>query len=163
MAPEVKTTMAGFEWSETPPYVPTVPGDNGWCVRDVVCQLFGWPPGSENWSAFIEGPQGEDTARLADHLGLTLLDLTAPGAYDEPSHHPAHPGVALFGLDKVGMSHVAYVADARWLLRYWPTPDGRPNRKPALSTGWPLGPQHMAHGPVLFAVIIDERESPRAV
>jgi len=153
--------MAGFEWSETPPYVPTVSGDNGWCVRDAVCQLFGWPPGSENWSAFIEGPQGEDTTRLADHLGLTLFDLTAPGAYDELSHRAAHPGVALFGFDEVDISHVVCVPDVRWLLRYWPTPDGRPNRKTALSTGWPLGPQHMAHGPVLFALIIDERESPR--
>ena len=163
MAPEVKPTMGGFEWSDTQPYVPTVPGDNGWCVRDAVCQLFGWPPGSENWSAFIEGPHGEDTAQLAAHLGLTLFDLCARGTYDELSHRAAHPGVALFGFDKVGMSHAVYVPDVRWLLRYWPTPDGRPNPQPPRTTGWPLGPEHMAHGPVLFAVLIDEREPPRGL
>ena len=96
MAPEVKPTMVGFEWSETPPYVPTVPGDNGWCVRDAVCQLFGWPPGSENWSAFMEGVQGEDTPRLAEHLGLACFQI--PQDWNELIQRLAHPGVVALPL-----------------------------------------------------------------
>jgi hypothetical protein len=48
-------TMAGFKWSATPPYVPTVPGEDGWCVRDAVSKLLGWERDSEEWSRFIEG------------------------------------------------------------------------------------------------------------
>jgi len=157
-------TMVGFKWSAAPPYVPTVPDENGWCVRDAICKLIGWKPGSEEWQRFtVEGPKGTDLIKLGVHLRLTVFDLTAPGAYDELSRRAAHPGVALFGFDEVEKSHVMYVPDVRWLLRYWPTPDGFPNQQPALSTGWPLGPQHMERGPVLFAVLINEREPPRPV
>jgi hypothetical protein len=151
--------MAGFEWPETPPYVPTVPGENGWCVRDALCQLFGWEDGSEEWRRFIEAPEGPDTPRLAEHLGLTVL--LVPPDWTELDRRAAHPGVALFDFPNYKMSHVVYVPDVQWLLRYWPTPDGLPNGTPPRNTGWPLGPEHMARRPVLRAVLIDEEQPPR--
>ena len=66
-------TMLGFDWSPAPPFVPTEPGEDGWCVRDAICDLFAWTPRSAEWSGFIEGPRGRDIPRLAAHLGLTKL------------------------------------------------------------------------------------------
>jgi hypothetical protein len=60
--------------------------------------------------------------------------------------------------------HVVYVHDLRWLLHHWPTVGGlpaRPEERPLWSFGWPLGQEHMLRGPVLGAVLIDEREPPR--
>ncbi|SRR6266496_2507899 len=153
--------MDGFKWSPTTPYVSRVPGDNGWCMRDAVCRLFGWKPGSKEWSRFIEAPAGPDTPRLADHLGLTVFYIGVPEDWDQLKTRSAHPGIAAFDLPADQMGHVAYVCDVRWLLRYWPTPDGQPSTTPALSTGWPLGPVHMSRRPVLRAVLVDERQSPR--
>ena len=87
-------SVQGFKWSPAPGFVPTVPGEDGWCMRDAVCQLFGWRPGSEEWLRFIEAPTGRDLIRLARHLGLTVFEVGAPGSWDELSHHAAHPGVA---------------------------------------------------------------------
>ena len=155
-------SVQGFEWSPTPGLVPAVPGENGWCMRDAVCQLFGWRPGSEEWLRFIEAPTGRDLIRLAMHLGLTVFEVGAPGSWDELSHRAAHPGVAMFFFPGTWRAHTAYVPDAQWLLRYWPAPDGRPNRQPPRDTGWPLDKRYMDRSPVLFAVFIDERRPPRS-
>ncbi len=67
-------TMEGFAWSgaDGPPHN-TLPG-NGWCLRDAICTLFGWPPGSPDWAAFQEYPSWGDTHRLIAHLGLVAFD-----------------------------------------------------------------------------------------
>ena len=104
-------TMAGFAWSGTPVYVPAEAGEDGWCMRDAVCKLFGWDVGSEEWSRFIEGPQGKDTLRLVEHLGLTLFSI--PEDWDELILRSAHPGVALFIFPTHQMSHVVYVPDVQ--------------------------------------------------
>ena len=51
-----RPTMDGFEWSPTTPFVPTEPGEDGWCGRDAFCELFGWEPDSDEWSRFISAP-----------------------------------------------------------------------------------------------------------
>lgn len=153
--------MVGFAWSPTPDFAATIPGEDGWCVRDAFSQLFGWVPGSGNWKEFIREPKGTDLIRLALHLGLTVFEVGAPGSWDQLSRRAAHPGVASFVFPRFGKSHSAYVPDVRWLPRYWPTTDGRPCRQPPCDTGWPLGPEHMARGPRLLAVLVDERRPPR--
>lgn len=156
-------TMADFDWSPTPGFVPIGPGEDGWCMRDAICQLFGWPYGSENWWQFVEGPQGKDTPRLAEHLGLT--EFQVPQDWNDLIGRLAHPGVAIFDFHAYQVSHVVYVADLRWLMHHWATIDGLPatgEDRQLLSYGWPLGPEHMVRRPVLGAVLIDEREFPRA-
>jgi hypothetical protein len=156
-------TVAGFEWSPTPGFVPTEPGEDGWCMRDAICQLFGWRPGSENWRLFVEAPQPQDTPRLAEHLGLACFQV--PPDFNELIGRLAHPGVAIFDFDHYKISHSVYVHDLRWLLHHWPTIDGLPAKpadRPLWSYGWPLGPEHMSRRPVLGAVFIDEREPPRS-
>lgn len=152
-------SLEGFKWSPSKGYVSDDDSD-GWCVRDAFCQLFGWRCGSEEWSRFIKWPTGPDTFRLAGRLGLTLFEVV-PEYWGEIFRRAAHPGVALFIFPRFGRSHTGYVPDVRWLLRYWPTPDGRPYRWPPRNTGWPLGPEHMERKPVLKAVIIDEHQPAR--
>lgn len=157
-------TMDGFKFAPAPPYVPTEPGEDGWCVRNAFCELFQWVPGSEEWLRFdVEGPQGEDTRRLAEHLGLTLFDL--PGDWNGLITDLDHPGVAVFDFPDYEKSHSIYVHDLRWLLHHWPTSDGLPSEETAdrhlISCGWPLFPQYVDRRPVLRAVIVDERQSPR--
>ena len=98
-------------------------------MRDAVCQLFGWQPGSENWYQFVEGPQGEDTARLAEHAGLTFLQV--PQDWNELVARLDHPGAAIFDFHIYQKSHAVYVEDLRWLLHHWPTVDGM------AAGGWP--------------------------
>ena len=165
MAPEVKPTMAGFKWSETEPFVSPVEGANGWCVRDAVCQFFGWERDSEEWNRFIEGPQGEDVPRLAEHLGLTVfvVDAAAPDQWNQLITRLAHPGIAMFDFDGDEMSHWVYVHDVTWLTHHWPEIDGQPAKPGSRwlkSYGWPLGPEHMERGPVLRAVLLDEDQPP---
>ena len=156
-------TMAGFEWSPTPGFVPMGPGEDGWCMRDAICQLFGWRPGSEEWLRFIEAPVGKDTPLLAEYLGLACFQV--PQDWSELISRLAHPGAAIFDLHADQKSHVVYVHDLRWLLHHWPTIDGRPARpedRPLWCYGWPLGREHMIRGPVFGAVLVDERQPPRA-
>jgi hypothetical protein len=124
--------------------------------------LFGWSLGSVEWLWFIEGPQGQDTPRLAEHVGLTALQI--PQDWNNLIGRLAHPGVAVFDFHAYQKSHVVYVPDLQWLLHHWPRVDGEPARpedRKLRSFGWPLGPEHMARGPVLGAALIDEREEPR--
>ena len=86
-------TMDGFEWSPALPYIPMEPGEDGWCVRNAFCALFGWTPDSDEWWRFREGPVGRDVARLAERLGLTEFQI--PREWDSSSTvvpTPASPG-----------------------------------------------------------------------
>ena len=162
MTIDATPSMVGFDWHKTPGFVPTEEGEDGWCMRDAICQLFGWEPDSENGRLFIEGPQGQDTPRLAEHLGLT--EFQVPQDWNELIRRLAHPGAAIFDFHAYRKSHVVYVHDLRWLLHHWPEIDGQPARpgdRPLWSYGWPLGREHMLRGPVLGAVLIDERQPPR--
>jgi hypothetical protein len=158
-------SMDGFVWSLAPPYVPTVPGEDGWCVRDSFCELFKWARGSLEWSRFnVEAPVGKDVDRLAKHLGLTIFDTSRD--WNELIKRSAHPGVAEFVFPAYGKAHTVYVPDVQWLLHHWPTPDGPPATtadRQLLRYGWPLGPEHLVRGPELDAVIVDERQPSRAV
>jgi hypothetical protein len=144
--------------------VPTEPGEEGWCVRDAFCELFGWEPGSDEWPRFIEASAGQDVPRLAEHLGLAVFEF--PRDWHDLIGRSAHPGVALFAFPAYQKSHTVYVHDVQWLLHHWPTPAGQPaapGERPLRKYGWPLGDQYLGRGPVLGAVILDECESPRAV
>lgn len=157
-------TMAEFEWSPAPVYIPAGAGEDGWCMRDSVCQLFGWEPGSENWSRFVEGPNGIDTPRLAEHVGLACLEILED--WNTLITRLDHPGVAIFDFYAYQKSHAIYVEDLRWLLHHWPTVDGvaaGPGDRRLFSLGWPLSLQHVVRGPVLGAVLIDERQPARAI
>ena len=106
----VAPTMSGFAWTDaggTPQT--TLPG-NGWCLRDAICLLFGWPGGSANWAAFIEYPSWDDTHRLLAHLGLVAFDPEQPHA-DELEDHP---GIAFYALHPVQANHVVYEPHVRF-------------------------------------------------
>jgi hypothetical protein len=155
-------SMNGFEWSQTEDFVSPVEGANGWCVRDAICRLFGWSPGSEEAKRFIEGPQGEDTPRLAEHLGLAVFQV--PQDWNELIQRLDHPGVAVFNFKEYNISHSVYVHDLRWLFHHWPGIDGLPAKgedQQLWSYGWPLSPGYIRRGPVLGAVLIDEQQPPR--
>lgn len=159
-------TMVGFEWSTAaaPDRAEAQDGSDGWCVRDAFCQLLGWAPHSAEWSRFIEWPNGADISRLVAHLGLTVFEIEIPEDWNEIIQRSAHPGVALFDLHDDRKSHVVYVHDVRWLLHHWPTPDGwpiAPGSRKLRGFGWPLDQRYLARGPLLGAVIVDERQPPR--
>jgi hypothetical protein len=144
--------------------VATEPGEDGWCVRNAICKLFGWEPESDEWPRFIEAPAWQDMPRLAEHLGLTFFDF--PRDWANLIGRMAHPGVAVFGFPEYEKSHTVDVHDIQWLLHHWPTlggPPATPDERPLWKYGWPLGDQYLDRGPVLGAVIIDEREPPHAV
>jgi len=153
--------MDGFDWSPAPPFVPPEPGEDGWCVRDAICELLRWVRGSAEWSRFIQGPRGRDVPRLASHLGLTNFEF--PGDWNEFIKRMAHPGVAVFDFPAYEKSHAVYVHDVRWLAHHWPRP-GRPpaspHQRPLRWFGWPLGPQHVVRRPELAGVLVDERQPP---
>jgi hypothetical protein len=156
-------TLDGFVWSPASLYVPTELGEDGWCVRDAFCALFGWAPGSDEWWRFREGPAGQDVARLAGYLGLTRFDR--PEGWDELFSRSAHPGIAWFVFPALRKGHTVYVPDVRLLVYHWATLDGLPSRETdkyrLFSHGWPLDSQHVMRVPELDAVIVDEREAPR--
>jgi hypothetical protein len=158
-------TVAGFEWSWAPAYVPMEPGEDGWCVRNALCELFEWEADSPERSRFREGVAGRDVSRLAEHLGLTEFQL--PRDWDGLISRSAHPGIAWFIFEADRKAHTVYVPDVRVLLYHWGTPDGLPSRETneyrLLSFGWPLGYQYIVRRPELGAVLVDERQPPRPV
>ncbi len=89
--------MAGFTWSPPAPQLRLVPGD-GWCVRDALCQLFGWPIDSEEGLRFVENPEGADLYRLIEHLGLEWYDPAHQPHEEELATRLDHPGIVLYGL-----------------------------------------------------------------
>jgi hypothetical protein len=158
-------TMEGFEWAPAELYVPTADDEDGWCVRDVLCQLFGWECDSDQWSRFVvEGIAWPETVRVAEHLGLTVFEF--PADWNKLIDRSAHPGVGVFIFPTYKLSHVAYVPDVQWLLHHWPTPVGppaTPETRPLVWCGWPLGEQHVSRGPLLAAELVDEREERRPI
>ena len=127
------------------------------------CELSGWEPGSDEWSQFVEAPAGEDMPRLAEHLGLTVFEFSRD--WNDLIGRSAHPGIAVFDFPAYQKSHTVYVHDIQWFLHHWPTPEGPPataSERPLWKRGWPLGDQYLHRGPVLGAVILDERQPSRA-
>ena len=62
---------------------------------DAYCRLLGWQPESAEWSCFtVEGSAGQDTFRLADHLGLAFFDLRHE--WNELNADLVYPGAVLF-------------------------------------------------------------------
>lgn len=150
--------MTGFEWSPTgsaPVQLPE-PGSDGWCVRDAVCELFGWPPGSEEWYRFIEFPNGRDIERMCTHLGLEMFTVTDPVEWNKLIKKLDHPGLASFVFPSVGAAHIVYVHHIHALLHHWPT-RGRMNPE-LLYAGWPLDSGHLKYGAELDTVIVDTRQ-----
>jgi hypothetical protein len=153
--------MDGFEWSPPERHVPLEPGEDGWCVRDAVCEMFRWKSFSPEWRRFIEWPQGQDTSRLAEHLGLTMFE--SPQNWNDLIVRTAHPGIAFFDFPVEGKSHAIYVYDVGALIRHWPTVEGppaTPSEDWLFWYGWPLHREHLEQEPVLSAVLLDERQPP---
>lgn len=136
--------MRGFTWTErpSPRDIRAPAGGDLWCLRNVFCQLMGWPHGSEDWQAFIEAPEGKDTYRLIDHLGLERFDPLCHQS--ELEVRLDHPGVLLFDLSipsPVGhMGHMIY--------------------EPHLRDCRGLPPEYASYRPELVNVIIDTRQYP---
>lgn len=140
--------MQGFVWSERPPLpqIPRPPGGDLWCIRDAFCALMGWPPESEDWSAFIEAPDGPDMYRLIEHLGLEWFDPEYYPHLPEINARLDHPGILLYDL-------------------FIPTPAGiRPightMYEPHLRKPRWLPRRYAPYRPGLVNVIVDTRQSP---
>ena len=145
-----RRTMSGFTWltDATPQLGVLTPSDEDlWCVRDAICQLMRWAPGSDDYRAFIRLPGKQDTYRLATHLGLALFD------YDNQSQiaaeHATHPGVMLYELDVPGapssnpVAHMIYEPDLRRLRG--------------------IPPQYDEYRPKLVLVLVDMNQSPHVL
>jgi hypothetical protein len=137
-------TMDGFAWTKQSVSlnIPIVPGGNLWCVRDTIGQLLGWPPGSENWYAFVKAPSSTDFYRLIDHLGLSWFDCHEP----QLANHLMHPGILVYFLNVPGM------------------PPDRPMAhtvfEPDLQNCNGIPYNYASYSPELFGVIVDMRQSP---
>lgn len=120
-------TMNGFIWSSTniDAVHRSLPGDL-WCVRDVVCTLLAWPPGSDDWKRFIEAPSASDVDRMTDHLGLVWFDP------EHPPHHAQlvalldHPGISVFAFPSLELCHYVYQPHVRHLRGLPSSYDGIP-------------------------------------
>lgn len=128
-------TMDGFTWTD-PGFHDSHMEANGWCLRDSVCQLFRWAPGSPDWNKFVENPSGVDAHRLFDYLGLTGFNPSGP----HPEDWEDHPGVALYVMDDVRRSHVMYQPHVRRPL--------------------PIPRQYRPHNPEYVWVAVDLRQPP---
>jgi hypothetical protein len=120
--------MRGFTWLEEPQLDVPIPAGAGlWCVRDAICQLIGWPPGSEDHGLFIQLPGTQNIRRLATHLGLTMIDRD--NAAELTPEVLAHPGAVEYVLEIPGvpdsdaLSHMIYVPDLREVLNQGLTPE----------------------------------------
>lgn len=100
--------MTGFTWTgPTTPGLNPALGDN-WCVRDALCNLFGWPVGSTEWHSFIEGPAPTDMERLLDHLGLKGYDPEYGPHWSQLAEQLDHPGVILYKSHQLKREHALY-------------------------------------------------------
>ena len=134
-------TMAGFTWWDGPGSLPSGQHGDAWCVRDSLCELFGWPVGGSDWKAFIEGPHPDDMQRLEEHLGLVPVDPRLPDDVAWFEHNRAHPGIVAWNLHSHGWTHFCYARD----LRVPP----------------PLQVQYRFLRPALAGFLVDVRQSPR--
>lgn len=135
-----RPTMLCFEWSSRSitPAMRAVPSDL-WCVRDAFSELMGWPPGSDEWSRFIEEPNPDEMERLTDHLGLKWCD---PDRQPETfATFTDHPGISVYAFHTHQMSHVMYQPHLRHLRS--------------------LPPQYGGIPAELFRIIADIRQQPR--
>lgn len=82
-------------------------------MRDAICELFGWPPESEDWKAFIEGPGDEDVLRLCEHLGLEVFDPIYPEHRKELEERLDYPGICLYLFRRFQAMHCMYQPDIR--------------------------------------------------
>lgn len=121
----------------SPPTFP--PEQDGWCVRNAVCELMGWGLGSPEFLAFHEELSRDDADRLFDHLGLVRFEFDGDdreGALEAYKSSFDHPGLAMWACPAAEMSHCTY--------------------QPHLQHGQRLGPEHLAMGEwVLFEVVAD--------
>jgi hypothetical protein len=153
----VAPTMDGFTWTPRDLEPWGLEGDR-WCVRDAYCALFGWPPGSDEWNRFIEGPATEDMQPLADHLEAETFDVRSAAGWNAIIPKVDHPGVAVFEFPQLKISHMVYVGHVRVLLEQWPYgKDSHPYGY------WPLTPEYLRHNPILRLVLVNLRQSPRPV
>ena len=143
--------MAGFRWSPRTLPANPAPGSNGWCVRDSYCQLLQWPPGSAEWSRFIEYPHQDDLLPLAGRLGVTVYDVGIAQHWNEPIGKLDHPGIAMFDIPAAATGHAVYVHHVHALLHRWPNFGGHP-RTDLPTSGWPLGPEHLQYNLVIKRV-----------
>lgn len=137
-------TMAGFRWTArtVKSSMRRLEGDL-WCVRDALCALLQWAPGSEEWRRFIEAPDGPaDMERLIDHLGLVAYDPDYPEHAALLREALDHPGVASYKFHLEQMEHCQY--------------------QPHLRHFMPLGPEYgrVDPNPELFQIIVDLRQAP---
>ena len=151
---DVRPTMEGFTWTSRD-LEPCGLEGNRWCVRDAYCALFGWPPGSDEWNRFIEGPAPADMESLAHHLGVATFDVRSAAGWNAIIPDVDHPGVAVFEIPELEISHMVYVGHVRVLLEQWPYGmDSHPYGY------WPLTPEHLRHNPILRLVLVDRRQPP---
>jgi hypothetical protein len=113
---------------------------DGWYLRDAVCPLFGWPPGSREWNSFIEYPAAQDTDRLIEHLGLEWYDPKYQPHRTELARKLDHPGFLVYAFHSVRMAHAVY--------------------EPHLRYPWGLPPQYTPFDPELYRVVVDVRQPP---
>jgi hypothetical protein len=139
--PSGEPTMVGFIWSEREigPDTRRLPGDL-FCVRDGFCALFGWRPGSDEWSRFIEAPHPDDMDRLIDHLGLAQFDHEYGPHWELLRTLLDHPGISFYNLHSIQSAHCMY----------------QPHLRHHLS----LPPQFAPFQPELFRVVVDARQPP---
>lgn len=155
--------MAGFRWEHTESRVrtrgrPALPdGGDGYCLRDAVCELMGWVPGSPPWHSFPESPDGHDLGALDTHLGLTSYDISYPEDLARLATHVDHPGFAMFLLQRIQQTHAVFVYSIRELLGHWAIPDGNAVQG-RMGWLWPLHPQYAAYAPMLLGVTFDDRQ-----
>lgn len=142
----VPPTMVGFTWTRrtVTPAMRRLDGDL-WCVRDALCALLRWPPGSEEWRRFIEAPDGPaDMERLIEHLGLVAYDPAYPEHAALLCEALDHPGVASYKFHRERLEHCQYQAHLRHFV--------------------PLGPEYLRadRNPELFQIIVDLRQAPHS-
>lgn len=119
--------MSGFEWkfTNTPWSEMGFPEDsNGWCVRNSICQLFGWEVGSRNWLAFRENVDSRDMERLLEHLHLPTFVSSDDPAFIANCDHPgfsfhAFPQRDIFYLQyQPHVRHIVLLDTLYWKLSF---------------------------------------------
>ena len=135
--------MRGFSWSAAL-VGPISRPDQGdlWCVRDSVCALMGWAPGSAEWMSFVEGPIAPDLDRLTEHLGLVWFDPEFEPHRQALDESLDHPGISVYALHSIRMSHYMYQPHIRNLRE--------------------LPHQYLGFDPELFRLVVDTRQAPHA-
>ena len=139
--PAAAPTMAGFEWTHRNVLPSRPPLGDLWCLRDAVCELFRWPPGSAEWSRFVEAPEPHDVGRLFQHLGLQGYDPEYRPHALELATRLDHPGIAFYRLHSIKMEHAVFEGHIRHLR-------GLPQEYARLN-------------PEFFHLVVDDRQSPR--